>query len=181
MIDYNTFTINTNIIVLFINIFSNLFYTIIFLNYSNLYKLYTQCWPYQSFVHGTLHEPTILESPSYIDDDDVPPHHIQYLCRHFVSFASSLPSSCTPLNSTLHATTPFVQPQPASLRCLLLIASTTATSPFTKLYSCRALLCLSFCALRAATFADRAASAGRSSLPLCRSRLSYILCYLTVS
>ena len=33
MIDYNTFTINTNIILLFNNIFSNLFYTIIFINY----------------------------------------------------------------------------------------------------------------------------------------------------
>ena len=45
MIDYNTFTINTNIILLFNNIFSNLFYTIIFINYCNFYKLYTQCWP----------------------------------------------------------------------------------------------------------------------------------------
>ena len=35
MIDYNTFTINTNIILLFNNIFSNLFYTIIFINYCN--------------------------------------------------------------------------------------------------------------------------------------------------
>ena len=22
----------------------------------NFYKLYTQCWPYQIFVHGALHE-----------------------------------------------------------------------------------------------------------------------------
>ena len=44
MIDYNTFTINTNIILLFNNIFSNLFYTIIFINYCNFYKLYTQSW-----------------------------------------------------------------------------------------------------------------------------------------
>ena len=56
MIDYNTFTINTNIILLFNNIFSNLFYTIIFINYCNFYKLYTQYWPYQSFVHGALHD-----------------------------------------------------------------------------------------------------------------------------
>ena len=38
MIDYNTFTINTNIILLFNNIFSNLFYTLIFINYCNFYK-----------------------------------------------------------------------------------------------------------------------------------------------
>ena len=55
MIDYNTFTINTNIILLFNNIFFNLLYTIIFINYCNFYKLYTQCWPYQIFVHGALH------------------------------------------------------------------------------------------------------------------------------
>ena len=45
----------------------------------------------------------------------------------------------------------------ATLRCLLLIAFTTATSLFTKHYSCRALLCLSSFALRDATFAGRAA------------------------
>ena len=45
----------------------------------------------------------------------------------------------------------------ASLRCLLLVASTTATSVFTKQYSCRALLCLSRFALRHATFAGRVA------------------------
>ena len=55
IIDYNTITINTNIILLFNNSFSNLFYTIIFINYCNFYKLYTQCWPYQIFVHGALH------------------------------------------------------------------------------------------------------------------------------
>ena len=44
MIDYNTFTINTNVILLFNNIFYNLFYTIIFINYCNFYKLYIQCW-----------------------------------------------------------------------------------------------------------------------------------------
>ena len=55
MIDYNTFTINTNIILLFNKKFSNLFYTRIFINYYNFYKLYTQCWPYQIFVHGALH------------------------------------------------------------------------------------------------------------------------------
>ena len=55
MIDYNTFTINTNIILLFNNVYSKLFYTIIFINYCNCYKLYTQCWPYQIFVHGALH------------------------------------------------------------------------------------------------------------------------------
>ena len=55
MIDYNTFKINTNIILLFNIIFSNLFYTIIFINYCSLYKLYIQCWPYQIFVHGALH------------------------------------------------------------------------------------------------------------------------------
>ena len=43
MIDYNTFTINTNIILLFNKKFSNLFYTRIFINYYNFYKLYTQC------------------------------------------------------------------------------------------------------------------------------------------
>ena len=55
MIDYKTFTINTNIILLFNNVFSKLFYTISFINYCNCYKLYTQCWPYQIFVHGALH------------------------------------------------------------------------------------------------------------------------------
>ena len=45
----------------------------------------------------------------------------------------------------------------AILRCLLLIASTTATSLFTKQYSCPALLCLSRFALRNATFAGSAA------------------------
>ena len=55
MIDYKTFTINTNIILLFNNVFSELFYTISFINYCNCYKLYTQCWPYQIFVHGALH------------------------------------------------------------------------------------------------------------------------------
>ena len=56
IIDYKTFTINTNIILLFNNVFSKLFYTISFINYCNCYKLYTQCWPYQIFVHGALHE-----------------------------------------------------------------------------------------------------------------------------
>ena len=55
MIDYKTFTINTNIILLFNNVFSKLFYTISFINYCNCYKLYTPCWPYQIFVHGALH------------------------------------------------------------------------------------------------------------------------------
>ena len=55
MIDYKNFTINTNIILLFNNVFSKLFYTISFINYCNCYKLYTQCWPYQIFVHGALH------------------------------------------------------------------------------------------------------------------------------
>ena len=54
MIDYKIFTINTNIILLFNNVFSKLFYTISFINYCNCYKLYTQCWPYQIFVHGAL-------------------------------------------------------------------------------------------------------------------------------
>ena len=31
-----------------------MFYTIIFINYCNFYKLYTQCWPYQIFVYGAL-------------------------------------------------------------------------------------------------------------------------------
>ena len=57
MIDYKTFTINTNIILLFNNVFSKLFYTISFINYRNCYKLYTQCRPYQIFVHGALHGP----------------------------------------------------------------------------------------------------------------------------
>ena len=55
MIDYKTFTINTNIILLINNVFSKLLYTISFINYCNCYKLYTQCWPYQIFVHGALH------------------------------------------------------------------------------------------------------------------------------
>ena len=55
MIDYKTFTINTNIILLFNNVFSKLFYTISFINYCNCNKLYTQCWPYQIFVYGALH------------------------------------------------------------------------------------------------------------------------------
>ena len=45
----------------------------------------------------------------------------------------------------------------ATLRCLLLIASTTATSLYTKQYSCRALLCLSRFAILDTTFAGRAA------------------------
>ena len=54
----------------------------------------------------------------------------------------------------------------ATLRCLLLIASTTATSLFfPKQYSCRARLCLSRFALRDATFAG--------GLAFCRSRRSF--------
>ena len=61
------------------------------------------------------------------------------------------------LNSTWHATTASAQRQPDPLRCLLLIACTIDTSPLTKLYSWRVLLCL---------------AAGRSSMQLCRSRPS---------
>ena len=74
-----------------------------------------------------------------IDDDDVPPLIIQYLCRHFLFHLLVL----FPYNTE---------------------QQTTDTSPLTKLHSCRALLCLSRCALHGATCAG--CSAKRSVLPL---------------
>ena len=81
-------------------------------------------------------------------------------------------SSRTPLKSRWHATPASAQHHPAPFRCLLLIASTTATSPLTKPYSCRVLLCLSLCALRVATCAGCAGK--RSVLPVCPCHPSYV-------
>ena len=58
MIDYNIIRplrltqILSYYLIMFV---SKLFYTISFINYCNCYKLYTQCWPYQIFVHGAFH------------------------------------------------------------------------------------------------------------------------------
>ena len=78
-------------------------------------------------LHYVQQWATILESPSSIDDVDVPPLNIQYLCGNLLYLVVFFPY---PLQ---HLTAHGIPRQPPHrfnkllLRCLLLISSTTAT------------------------------------------------------